>query len=110
MKTIGFSHRYLKMKDGFEQSTLLDVLPVRLENLSIRFLEYDTVYIDENGNHEHYPLPAKGDYMILVLQNHTIDYDGVMWTTIRSQWGKSGNKLEYYQGAIGEIFECKIIK
>jgi hypothetical protein len=107
---IKFSHRYLKMKDGFEQSTLLDVIPVKLENLSIRFLEYDTAYVDEAGNTGHYPLPEKGNYMILVLQNHNIDYDGVMWTTIRSQWGKSGNKLEYYRGLIGQVVECKIIE
>lgn len=105
MKTIKFSHRYMKMKDGFEQSTLLDVLPVKLEDLSIRFLEYDTVYIDENGNHEHYPLPTKGDYMILVLQNHTIDYNGVMWTTIRR---RTPEKEKYYRNLIGSVLECKI--
>jgi|WetSurMetagenome_2_1015567.scaffolds.fasta_scaffold651469_2 hypothetical protein len=106
MKEIKFSHRYLKMKDGFEHSTLLDVLPVKLEDLSIRFLEYDTVYVDENGNHEHYPLPPKGDYMILLLQAGS--GNGQLWTTIRSQWGKSGNKLEYYRELIGEVLECKL--
>lgn len=105
MKTIEFSHKYLKMKDGFEQSTLLDVLPVKLEDLSARFLEYDTVYVDASGNTEHYPLPSKGDYMILVLQNHTIDYDGIMWTKIRR---RTPDKEKYYRGLIGQVLECKV--
>ena len=106
MPVIKFSHRYLKMKDGFEKSTLLEVIPVKLEDLSVRFLEFDTVYIDEKGNTEHYPLPKKGNYMILVLQVWTPGYDGPIWTTIRSAWPPS--KLEYYTGKIGEICECQI--
>lgn len=105
--TIKFSHRYLKMKDGFELSTLLDVLPVKLEDLSIRFLEYDTVYVDETGNTEHYQLPSKGDYMILVLQNHTNNYDGAMWTTIRR---RTPEKEKYYRSLIGQVTECEVVE
>jgi hypothetical protein len=105
-KKIKFSHRYLKMKDGFERSTLLDVIPVKLEELSIRFLEYDTAYTDAAGNIEHYPLPAKGDYLILVLQNHTIDYDGPMWTTIRR---RTPEKEKYYRSMIGRVMICEAI-
>jgi hypothetical protein len=86
-------------------SRLLDVLPVELQDLSVEFLTYDTKY-EKDGEFHRYPLPAKGAYMILILQAGS--GNGALWTTIRSQWGKSGNKLEYYQGAIGEMFECKI--
>jgi hypothetical protein len=108
---IKFSHRYLKMKDGFEKSTLLDVISVKLEDLSVRFLEFDTVYIDEKGNTEHYLLPKKGNYMILLLQNWTPNYGGSIWTTIRSQKGRGGlDKMDYYKSHIGEVVECQVTK
>lgn len=105
MHKIKFSHRYLKMKDGFERSTLLDVLPVDLKNLSIRFLEYDTVYEDAAGNQDHYRLPRRGAYMILILQNHTIGYNGHVWTTIRR---RTPEKEAYYRGLIGQEVECVV--
>jgi hypothetical protein len=95
------------MPRDFEKSRLLEVLPVRLEDLSIQFLTYDTIFTDSDGEDNYYNLPSKGDYMILLLRAGSGQRD--IWTTIRSQWGKSGNKLEYYRGAIGEIFECKIL-
>lgn len=100
---INFSHKYGKMPFGFQESKLLDVLPVRLEDLSLDFILYDTSYLD-GGEEKLYALPAKGNYMILLLQASS--GAGPLWTTIRSQW--PATKLEYYRQHIGEVFECRI--
>ena len=100
---INFSHKYNKMPYGFESSKLLDVLPIRLEDLSPEFLRYDTSYLD-GGEEKQYLLPKSGNYMILLLQASS--GAGPIWTTIRSRW--PANKLEYYKSHIGEVFECRI--
>ena len=100
---INFSHRYCKFPFGFQSSKLLDVLPIRLEDLSPDFILYDTSYLD-GGEEKLYALPAKGNYMILLLQASS--GAGPLWTTIRSQW--PFDKLEYYKSHIGEVFECRI--
>lgn len=100
---INFSHKYNKMPFGFESSKLLDVLPVQLEDLSPEFLRYDTSYLD-GGEEKQYALPKTGAYMILLLQAGS--GAGPLWTTIRSQWPPE--KLKYYRGHIGEVFECRI--
>jgi hypothetical protein len=100
---IKFSHLYNKMPRDFQHSKLLDVLPIELEDLSLDFLLYDTSYLD-GGEEKQYALPAKGAYMILLLQAGS--GKGQLWTTIRSQWPPS--KLEYYKSKIGEICECQI--
>ena len=100
---INFSHHYHKMPYGFESSKLLDVLPVRLEDLSLDFILYDTSYLD-GGEEKLYALPAKGNYMILLLQANS--GAGPLWTTIRSQWPPE--KMDYYKSHIGEVFECRI--
>lgn len=102
---IKFSHAYLKFPRDYKQSKLLASLPVRLEDLPKEFLDYDTAY-EENGEIKHYPLPATGAYMILILRAGS--GNGAIWTTIRSQWGKSGNKLEYYKSMIGREFDCEV--
>ena len=80
---IKFSHFYSKFPRDWQQSKLLDVIPVKLQDLSLDFLLYDTTYI-EGGLEKQYPLPAKGDYMILLL--HAGSGYGRLWTTIRSRW------------------------
>lgn len=100
---INFSHRYCKFPFGFQESKLLDVLPVWLEDLSPEFLRYDTSYLD-GGEEKQYQLPISGKYMILLLQANS--GAGPIWTTIRSQWPPE--KLEYYKSHIGEVFECRI--
>ena len=100
---INFSHHYAKMPYGFQESKLLDVLPVWLEDLSPEFLRYDTSYLD-GGEEKQYQLPISGKYMILLLQANS--GAGPIWTTIRSQWPPE--KLEYYRGKRGEVFECRI--
>jgi hypothetical protein len=100
---IKFSHLYNKMPRDFQYSKLLQVLPVKLEELSSDFLHYDTSYLD-GGEEKQYVLPAKGAYMILMLQAGS--GNGRLWTTIRSQWPPG--KLEYYKLHIGEVIECKV--
>jgi len=100
---INFSHHYHKMPYGFQSSKLLDVLPIRLEDLSQEFLRYDTSYLD-GGEEKQYVLPKSGAYIILLLQANS--GAGPVWTTIRSQWPPE--KLEYYRSKRGEVFECRI--
>lgn len=104
MIKIKFSHRYNKQPRDFQLSKLIDVLPVKLEDLSLDFILYDTSYLD-GGESKNYPLPAKGAYMILLL----LTQSGHLWTTIRSQRGTAGlDKLAYYRGKIGEWVECEV--
>lgn len=106
MILIKFSHEYAKFPDGFEESELLDVLPVKLESLSRRFLEYDTTYIDHKaGEIKHYPLPKKGDYLLLLLQSTDANHPG-LWTTLRR---RTPAKEAYYRGHIGEMCTCKVV-
>ena len=108
MNTIKFSHFYSKLPRDYQYSKLLQVLPVKLEELSPEFRQYDTTYLD-GGEEKQYPLPAKGNYMILLLQAGS--GHGHLWTTIRNQWhGRGLNKLHYYKSMVGEIFECKVIE
>lgn len=106
MNTICFSHFYQKMPRDFQYSKLLQVLPVKLEDLSPDFLQYDTTYID-GGEEKQYPLPEKGEYLLLLLQAGS--GHGRLWTTLRSRFGHGKDKLEYYNSMMGHIFECKVI-
>jgi hypothetical protein len=108
MKTIKFSYPYDKMPAGYYLSKLLDVIPIKLEDLSQEFLKYDTLIADD----EYYQLPAKGDYMILMLRstatshnNGELNEASQLWTTIRRL---TPEKERYYRSLIGEVVECKI--
>ena len=101
MSKIKFAHHYSKMPRDYHHSKLLEVLPVRLEDLGVDFLLYDTSYLD-GGEERHYPLPKSGTYMILML----LSPPGQLWTTIRSQWPPS--KPDYYRGLIGEVLDCEV--
>ena len=107
MNTIHFSHFYNKLPRDYQYSKLLQVIPIQLAELSPEFRRYDTTYLD-GGEEKQYPLPATGNYMLLLLQGGS--GHGTLWTTIRSQTGKGGlDKLGYYRSLVGEIFECKVI-
>jgi len=93
---IKFSHHYTKFPKDFEDCNLLGVLPIKLENLSGPFRDFDT----ETINGEHYPLPAKGDYLLLILR--TI-LGNAMFTTIRRS---TPEKLKYYQSLVGYRVKC----
>jgi hypothetical protein len=96
---IKFSHRYLKMPEGFERSQLLDVISIDLKDLSKPFRDYDTSF--DGGS---YPLPKSGKYIILML----LSEKGHLWTTIRSAYPPK--KASYYLENIGHIFNCVIVR
>lgn len=66
MKTIKFSHRYSKLCMSFgnpiESAVLLDVIPVKIEDLSEGFKNYDTDF-------GCYSLPKKGEFMMLLFKH-----------------------------------------
>jgi hypothetical protein len=89
------------MPVGYYLSKLLDVIPVKLEDLNLEFLQYDTRIKDE----EFYKLPTKGDYMILMLRSTAIRNDdgelmeaSQLWTTIRR---RTPEKEKYYRELVG---------
>jgi len=75
-------------------ATLLEVIPVRLENLSAEFLNYDT----DGGR---FKLPKRGEYLLLIFRGYT-----GLFPTLRAAWPSS--KLKYYRDSIGEEFEIEI--
>lgn len=94
-----FTHKYKKMPDDWETAVLLDVIPCKLEDLSATFRNYDTA-IEGGGN---YPLPKKGEYMILLL----LSKDNRLWTTIRRY---TPAKYDYYLSQIGNMLHCYLNK
>ena len=95
MRKIKFSHEYAKMPEGFERSTLMEVLIADRSDLCPEFIEYDTAIIAA-GN---YPLP-RGKLLVLLLQTDTTLE---LWTTIR-RW--TAEKEKYYRSLRGEFVEC----
>lgn len=93
MPTIKFSHTYNKLigdNGVIDEATLLQVLPVNLEDLTSSFLSYDT----DNGV---YSLPKKGKYLMLIFlkDNHEL------FTTLRRS---TPQKENYYKGLTGKLF------
>lgn len=93
-KQIKFSHDYLKL-EGAKFARLLQIIPIKLEDLSPQFLDYDT-------DHGLFQLPKKGDYLMLIF-NHEGTWS--LFTTIRRN---TPEKLSYYQDSVGEVFEIVI--
>jgi len=93
MSTIKFSHLYAKLvssgADVAGEATLLEVLPVKLEDLSAPFLDYDT----DCGR---YPVPPKGAYLLLIFRAGR----GIFPTLRRSTPAKE----QYYRSKIGDLF------
>ena len=99
---IRFVHNFSKLKDGFfttKRAKLLEVLEVRLENLSPELIKYDT----RHNFKEYYELPAKGDYLMLIFEK--APFWGEIFTTLRRS---KPQKLEYYRGLIGQVFEVDV--
>lgn len=93
---IKFSHRYSKLSglDDNNQVKLLQVINVKLENLSNSFLFYDTDGV--------YQLPKKGDYLMLIFEKGL----GDIFTTLRRT---TPEKEKYYRAYEGEFFTIKIM-
>lgn len=100
MNKVKFSKRYPKL---WEQTTaeLLVVKDITIdENTNKDLLEYDTKALDGS----YYEL-KKGKYIQLIfLGNKNIPF-----CTIRSVYGKMGNKKEYYHAKVGETFNIVIV-
>ncbi len=97
MPSIKFSHAYPKLRaaEPTKTGTLLDVLNVRLEDLSPAFLEYDTTHQDGR-----YDLPKKGEYMLLLFAG-----PGGIFPTLRR---RTPEKERYYRSCVGEAFEVAL--
>ncbi len=95
MIKIKFSHRYVKMPPDCQVSRLLRIELVKLENLPKDFIDSDTE-IQGGG---HYPLPKKGNFMILWLESSVMN---IRWQTIR-RWTRV--KESYYRRHVGELVE-----
>jgi len=95
---IKFSHKYSKLMTGVngigfcKKLYLLDVINIKLEDLSESFLNYDT----DEGTFE---LPKKGDYMMLLFKKETTTH---LMTTLRR---RTPDKEKYYRSAIGQWFD-----
>ena len=101
MNSIKFSHRYPKLYkevDGVyaDEIVLMDVIDIKLEKLSEKFLFYDT-------NFGEYKLPKKGDYLMLIFKK--TEYD--IFTTLRR---RTPEKERYYRSKIGEVFEIEYME
>jgi len=100
MTQIKFSHIYNKLLDSHDdvigKATLLQVIPIKLEDLSADFIDYDTDY----GT---YQLPVKGEYMMLIFLKPSFGCPNLnLFTTLR-RW--TPEKYRYYLEKVGKIFE-----
>jgi len=101
MRSISFSHQYVKIPSGPDSLTaqLIGVFRTDFGDLCNQFIEYDTRYISKEGKVEHYPLPTHGPALMLLLK--TNDW---LWTTVRP-WNEG--KERYYRDMLNE--EVRII-
>ena len=101
MKSIKFSHRYVKMPMNVVSGStvkLLQVFRYKFENLSPGFLMYDTTKVSSGQ----YELPLKGDCLVLLLQGIGLSWDsGEVFTTVRT-WDEETEN--YYLGMMGKEF------
>ncbi len=115
---IDFSHNYPKLH-GQKKGLLVHVSKAKQSDLNDSLVEYDTKYLpdsledscgcelhtdfDGDIEHCHYELP-KGDLVILTFigDNH------IPFCTIRSRYGRYGDKYEYYSKHIGEWFDLSM--
>jgi hypothetical protein len=114
MKIIKFSHQYRKILDSnsnvigtskilkvVETATLLQVIPVNIEDLSQSFVDYDT----EKGL---YKLPTRrGKYMMLIfLKPYNCLVTSLnLFTTLR-RW--SPEREQDYKNSVGEDFVIEL--
>lgn len=99
-----FSHRYVKMTEiESKDAILLEVLRGKFEYLSQAFVDFDTLFInEETGQPDHYRFPAEGDCIILIYLDPQTKR---LFTTVRPyDYGKAG----YYSRHRGEAFEIVI--
>lgn len=98
MHRINFSHPYRKLLQNGQPVTrakLLSVEPVRLQDLTAEFLDYDT----DGGK---YTLPKSGNYLKLTFLKPCTKGEMHLFTTLRTN---RPGKIDYYLSRIGELFE-----
>ncbi len=110
MREIKFSHEYHKLlgiryDDINNVATLLEVIDINLEDLSNTMRNYDTCY-SENDDIKYYPLPKKGQYLLLIFIMHDTSFSMGVFTTIRRS---TPQKREYYKSIIGEPFKVVLL-
>jgi hypothetical protein len=101
-KKIAFSHDYYKLPEKWEGTTavLLGVTKTKVSSLECwhtSLTEWDTAYRGEVGHYDF----GKMDDCLLLFFFHA-QPKPMIFTTIRSF---NENKLSYYQGSIGDLFE-----
>ncbi|MBE7413393.1 MAG: hypothetical protein HS129_15255 [Leptospiraceae bacterium] len=111
MNKIKFSHTYMKLFEYDEipvkEAQLLEVLNIELEKLSGYFITYDTIFWDEGEMHpDLYPLPEKGDYLLLIFEKISAPNRDI-FTTLRRY---TQEKEKYYRDSIGKVFDVVIQK
>jgi hypothetical protein len=99
---IKFSHTYTKLagKEGkpVTHAMLIAALSIHMDQLTKEFYDYDT----DNGK---YNLKFDSLYMMLIFKKPL----GDLFTTLRPQYNRmQGDKLPYYRGLIGQVFEIVI--
>ena len=111
---IKFSHHYEKLREAEiaeegGNACLISVCKVNLEDLPKGFLWWDTLYyvLGKGGKREerHFKLPEKGEYLLLVFSEK---FSYILFGTLRSPYGKWGDKQMHYQSMIGKEFEVEI--
>lgn len=105
MRTIDFSHQYMKMPHNVTNNSvvkLIEVLNSRFEDLHESFIEYDA----KTDKGDMYPLPKNGDCLILLLLGDGLAFDqGALFTTVRRS---TPDKKRYYKGLRGQELIVKI--
>ena len=103
---IKFSHHYWKLKEvkNGDKAWLLEADKINLEFITPTLREYDTLYFDKEDEKKYYPLPDKGDYLLLlfVIANKQTP---TLFTTIR-RW--TPRKSLYYYSKKGTMFQVEI--
>lgn len=99
---IKFSHEYYKLPTS-KCATLIICKEIDLESQTEHFKNYDTAFGSEPELYEplHYPLPKKGNYLLLAFISDT----GAFFTTLRRA---TPQKTKYYESLVGREFEVVI--
>ena len=98
---IKFSHPYSKLikhdNEYCNRVKLIEVINIKLEDLSKQFIDYDT----DGGL---FNLPKKGDYMMLVFSKDICRQN--IFTTLRR---RTPEKEKYYRSLIGQWLEVEFV-
>ena len=115
LNQIKFSHIYPKLH-GQTKAELLDIKTLDAKDVQANkgLLEYDTRYSDEElpGLNKYYSLPKSGELIQLIF----LGDKGIPFCTIRPRWrydrgeNRKVDKVGYYVGKIGEMFDIVIKK